>query len=178
MIEEIWKDVVGYEGYYQVSNLGNVKSLTRKLKLPCGQIRTYKGRKIKPDTDSNGYQIIGLSKNGIVKEGKVHQLVLKAFVSPCPEGQVCRHFPDRNPANNKLENLQWGTKQQNNGTDRVVHGNSNDGYRCGGAKLTLIQVKEIRQSKNKTQTALAKQFGVTQSTIFDIIHRKSWKLWG
>lgn len=176
--DEVWKDVVEYEGYYQVSDLGNVRSETRTLKLPSGQTRTYQGRILIPWLDKSGYKIVNLSKNGCTRQGKVHQLVLKAFIGPCPEGHVVRHFPDRDPANNRLDNIQWGTKQQNSGPDRIVHGTSNDGYRCGNSKLNLKQVREIRQRAGyRNYSSLAREFGVSGSVVSDIVNRKSWKLW-
>ena len=122
---EEWRDVVGYEGYYQVSNIGRVRSLTRTV-ISRGIHGDFsyvvRGRLMTPGTGSqHGHLGVHLSRNGEKACKFVHRLVLEAFVGPCPAGMVCRHFPDRNPANNRLENLQWGTPLENE-ADKLVHG--------------------------------------------------------
>ena len=116
---EIWKPVVGYEGHYEVSNLGNVRSVDRTVVYKTGQTRHYKGRplKLKP---SHGYWRVELSRNSKPTCFQVHRLVLSAFVGPLPEGkEVCHN--NGNPGDNRLENLRYGTKSENN-LDRVKHG--------------------------------------------------------
>ena len=80
------------------------------------------------------------------KQFLVHRLVLFAFVGPCPKGMECRHFPDRDPTNNKLENLSWGTRKQN-ANDRNYHNTDNKGERNGSAKLTWGNVRKIRKKR-------------------------------
>lgn len=95
---EYWLPVVGYEGLYEVSDLGRVRS-PRKVLLP------HVGR--------NGYLTVGLSKQGWQRTLRVHRLVLEAFVGPCPQGMECLHHPDPDKANNSLGNLRWGTRAEN-----------------------------------------------------------------
>jgi hypothetical protein len=106
---EVWKDVVGYEGLYQVSNLGNVKS------FKCG-----KERILKPVFNGAGYYQIGLYKNKETKIFRVHQLIAISFlgyVSDEAQKVVVDHI-DNNPLNNKLDNLQVITKRENSSKDR------------------------------------------------------------
>lgn len=125
MTDEIWKDIPRYEGYYQVSNLGRVKSLRRKVRNKQGFC--YKRERIlKPaQLKQSGHLYVNLCKDCECKPFKVHFLVLLSFVGPRPEGMESRHFPDRNPTNNCLENLSYATKTQNQ-RDRKKHGTGAD----------------------------------------------------
>ena len=109
---EHWLPVADYEGLYEVSDLGQVRSLPR---------RTTSGRVLKPQPVSKfGHLEASLSRNGKVSRQLVHRLVLAAFVGPCPEGEEVRHL-DGNPGNNRLSNLAYGTRGENN-LDAVRHG--------------------------------------------------------
>ena len=99
---EIWKDVVGYEGLYQVSDRGNVSSIVRKDSIgrKCGGII------LRPIPDANGYIRVSLCKNGKVKKKLIHRLVLEAFVENPNNLPEVNHL-DENKANNELSNLEW-----------------------------------------------------------------------
>jgi len=103
MTTEIWKDVIGYEGHYQVSDYGNVKSLKNKNE-----------KILKPIKDGFGYSMYFLSKNGIVKNFRGHVLVAQSFLNHKPLGLkfVIDHI-DENPANNNLKNLQIISHREN-----------------------------------------------------------------
>lgn len=110
--EEIWKDIPGYEGHYQVSNLGNVKSLSRRISLYRGSFIS-KERILKPSF-KRGYAQCGLCKNGKKNTFQVHQLVAMAFLGHvlCGHERVVDHI-DNNILNNKLSNLQVITAREN-----------------------------------------------------------------
>ena len=111
---EIWKDVVGYEGYYQVSNLGTVKSLDRNVKHPNGGISFVKGKMIKLCFSFRGYLQVALNKDGNKKTIKVHQLVAMSFLKhkPCGMKLVLNHI-NFNKLDNRVENLEWCTISEN-----------------------------------------------------------------
>lgn len=111
-MEEIWKDVVGYEGLYQVSNKGRVKSLSRHREVGWANYIS-KERIIKPATHRQGYKYVCLHKNGNKKIFKIHRLVAIAFI-PNPNGFNCINHKDENPSNNNLENLEWCNHSYNN----------------------------------------------------------------
>jgi hypothetical protein len=117
---ESWRPVVGWEALYEVSDFGNVRSLPRWRDLPqCGGPRLFPGRQLKPAV-VDGYRVVSLADSSTRKLRKVHRLVLEAFVGPCPpEMEGCHGNGVR--SDNRLENLRWGTKSDNN-TDRVTHG--------------------------------------------------------
>lgn len=101
---ETWKDIPGYEGYYQASNLGNVRSLNYR--------HTGKEYFLKPGQDWKGYLLVDLWKDGKRKTFKVHRLVWVSFNGPIPEGMQINHN-DEEKTNNNLENLSLMTPSEN-----------------------------------------------------------------
>jgi len=104
---EIWKDIKGYEGFYQISNYGRVKSLERKVLSHSGY-RTVKERILTICKTKNGYGVVNL---GINNTKNVHKLVLETFC-PIDESMDTMHI-DNNRTNNRLDNLKWGTRKEN-----------------------------------------------------------------
>lgn len=113
---EVWKDIKGYEGLYQVSNYGRVKSLdhivTQKAKGNGTLSRLVRGRVLKTGRDKDGYCLIALSKNGKVRGFKVHRLVADAFI-PLVQGKEIINHKDSNRRNNKVTNLEWCNTHEN-----------------------------------------------------------------
>ena len=99
--EEIWKDIKGFEGLYQISSLGRVKSLLK-----------FYPRLFNPTTNKLGYGIVTLTKNKRSKSFYVHKLVAEAFI-PNPNNYPCINHKDENPSNNCVENLEWCTYKYN-----------------------------------------------------------------
>lgn len=130
---------------------------------------------VKPGKDKDGYHIVCLCNDGHKRTLKVHALVLSTFVGPCPDGMLCRHL-DGNRTNNHISNLAWGTPLDNS-QDMVLHGTSNKGKKHGMAKLTDSDVLSIREraADGESQTSIAKDFPITQSTISLIVRRKKWQ---
>ena len=110
MVNENWIDVVGFEGYYQVSDLGRVRSLDRRIITKGGE-RLCKGRVLK-QTCADGYFSVSLSKENCVTRRRVHILVLETFTVPRQFGYETRHL-NGNGLDNKLSNLCWGTSLEN-----------------------------------------------------------------
>lgn len=116
----VWKDIPGYEGFYQVSNEGYVRSLDRTIYCTRGNIEysyDVEGVVLTPSKDSYGYAIVSLSKNGSSKKKKVHRLVGEAFIEN-PENLPLINHKDENTMNNEATNLEWCTPMYNN-----VYGN-------------------------------------------------------
>lgn len=110
-IEE-WKDIEGYEGLYQVSNLGRVKSLDRIIYRNNGRIQTLRERILKPAKISGGYQFVLLSKDGKTKHCLVHRLVASAFIENPNDYTDVNHI-DENKINNRVDNLEWCNRKYN-----------------------------------------------------------------
>jgi hypothetical protein len=109
MIQEIWKDILGYDGKYQVSNFGNVKSL-----------KYGKEKILKPSDNGGGYYMINLCKDGKLKSIKIHILVAMVFLNHKPDGTtriVIDHI-NNNPSDNRVENLQLISHRENCSKDR------------------------------------------------------------
>lgn len=109
-MQEVWKDIPGYEGFYQVSNLGKVKSIFRRVNSKHGSKRKVKERILKPGGIK--YLSVELCKNGIHKYHSVHRLVAIAFI-PNIYNKPCIDHIDANPKNNRIDNLRWVTHSQN-----------------------------------------------------------------
>lgn len=155
---ENWKDIVDFEGLYEVSDFGNIRST-----------KTKQFKKI--TIDSHGRPYLGLWKNNKQKIVRPHKLVLEAFIGKAPKGMECCHN-DGNQQNNKLDNLRWDTPK-NNHADKLKHGTSNTGERCNWAKLTKNQVIAIRADL-RTQKEIAVEYGVQQSQISRIKNGIRW----
>lgn len=112
-MKEIWKDIKGYEGLYQVSNFGRIKSLERVAKSnKFGGVRTIKEAILHPTDNGNGYKIVGLRKAGRRKNCYIHRLVALAFI-PNPNNLKYINHIDYDRENNKVSNLEWCTQKEN-----------------------------------------------------------------
>lgn len=173
MAQEIWKPVVGYEGFYEVSDLGRIRALVRIVKHPRGGTRRYPGKILEPHEDR--YLKVGLSKHGKAMTRRVHQLVMLAFVGPCPTGmQVCHS--DGINHNCALSNLYYGTPKRNC-QDRSAHGKTARGTKNHKAVLDEMKVAELRSIYARgaaTQREIATMFGVSQCTVWRTIKGKTW----
>lgn len=173
---ESWKDIEGYEGFYQVSNKGRVKSLPREVLDTRGFVRKLKGRILSLCPDSHGYIVVILQKNGDKKSTKVHQLVAKAFI-PRSDGKDCVNHIDHCRENNDAMNLEWCTHQENT-AHMLLHKRGGDlnGEKNGMAKLKeedIIMIREL--AKTQTLVSISKLFDVTDRTISKIVNRIRWK---
>lgn len=105
-MKEIFKDVIGFEGLYMVSNLGNVKSMYKSTRVINKEIR-YLKKKL-----HNGYEVVNLYKNKKQSTISVHRLVAEAFL-PNTKNKKCVNHKDFNKSNNNLDNLEWATHREN-----------------------------------------------------------------
>lgn len=108
---EVWKDVAGYEGLYQVSNRGNVKSLDRVSEHRISGKITLKGKPVAKSFNGN-YYFVNLTKDGKTKRPMIHRLVAVAFL-PNPDNSPCINHKDENKLNNAVENLEWCNHKYN-----------------------------------------------------------------
>ena len=167
----LWKDIPGYEGSYQASERGEIRSLARDIVYAAShKSRAYtkqvKGRILRPGPSNFGHMSVVLGRGNT---RMVHDLVLRTFVGPRPAKHECCH-DNGNPADNRLENLRWGTRSENN-IDAVKHGTR--------GKLTETQVLDIRARLRGcafgTQTLLAQEYDVSLCTINAIKFNRVYK---
>ena len=135
-MEEVWKDVVGYEGLYQVSNLGRVRSLDRKTKNRNGLI-TKRGRILSPFI-YGGYYCIGLSVLGCKHNKKIHRLVAESFL-PNPNNYPIINHKDENKLNNNADNLEWCTYSYNTLYGSGIERRRNTYQKTGIGKLAALK---------------------------------------
>lgn len=109
---EQWRDIPNYEGYYQVSDHGRVRSLDRTVINRNGVFQQIRGKVLAPGLHTAGYPQVVLHKNGKGKIRTIHTLVMEVFVGPRPKGMEVRHLDD-DPTNNHISNLTYGTPTQN-----------------------------------------------------------------
>lgn len=164
------KPIPGFPGYRVTTN-GEVWSVPRK----DSRGYNWPGRRLKPLL-RGGYPQVHLRDSGKNRRVSIHILVLETFVGPCPSGQECRHL-DGVRAHNWLKNLCWGTRAENM-VDRTEHGKTYQGEQHSQAKLTEQQVRQIIYTYRTglfSQAELARQYGVSQTAIWRIRTKRSWK---
>jgi hypothetical protein len=177
---EQWRPVLGFEDYYEVSDLGRVRSLARICRASFGRYRKVKSRILKPQHDGGSRGGVGkhvkvcLSVDAVLTQRQVHILVLEAFVGLRPQGNETRHL-NGIPDDNRLINLRWGTPEENR-ADTIKHGTLPGGSRKANAKLSENDVLAIRTAylDGAGVTALGRQYGVNKSTIQQIFLKRSW----
>lgn len=180
-MKEIWKDIEGYGGMYQVSNHARIRSFKRHNEDGTPVI-------LKPWQKRKGYFCIGLSKNSKSRRFRRSRLVAKAFV-PNPENKPQVNHIDGDKTNDLPYNLEWVTESENrqHAWDEGLHkmtdeikkkiGDANRGEKCASSKLTEKDVIEIRYRYKNTevyQRELADDYGVSQSAIGFIVNNKRW----
>ena len=170
---EIWKPVCGYEVLYEVSNAGRVRSLHRH---GTGKRKQYGGSILATSINPhNGYAYVTLCDDiGLRprRAARVHVLVAECFLGPCQAGHEVRHA-DGVRHHNVVANLSYVTHQENC-ADKVQHGTAQRGENHPMAKLSDSQAQEIvsMYHQGETQKILSGKFGVSQSTISDILRGK------
>lgn len=167
---EIWKDIPGYEGYYQVSNRGRVRSLDRKIYRSDGKKHFRRGHLKSLSAKNNGYIQVGLRKDGHHKTGLVHQLVALAFLGPQPDGMEVNH-KDGDKSNNVLDNLEYVSHKENVTHFIVV-------LKKGSRKLNSRKVYKIRELywvDDVKVPDITYLFGVHSTTVRFAALGKTWK---
>lgn len=170
----MWKDIKGFEGYYQISDQGQVKSLERQITDSVGHIYIVRERIIKPWKAGRGYFAVTLSKNGKTKASYVHLLVAMAFISNPNNFPTINHI-NGNKLDNSVGNLEWVSYSYNNqhAYDIGLHKKGEEQYR---AKLTEENVREIKRlGKYATYQQIGDKYHVSQATIRDVLIGKTWK---
>ncbi len=151
---EEWRDIVGFEGRYQVSSLGRVQSMSRVLT---------------PSPNADGYRLVNLQDN---KTRYVSHLVAQAFLGPRPKNAVVAHKND-DRTDDSVTNLAYKTHKQN------MEDKAKNGRQMRGSKLVTLHERDIPVIRSKlaqgmSKSAIARLYGVTPATIRSIAHGRTW----
>lgn len=170
-----WKDIPSWEGSYQVSSDGRVRSVERVVvqRSRWGtQRRRFRGKELKAQKSSNGYVFVVLSRPGYrQKQALVHRLVALTFLGEPPNGhEVCHINGVRH--DNRLSNLRWGTRSSNH-SDKIRHGTHVRGTNNPQSRLNETIVRSIRSSTEPLKV-LAHRHDISIATVSNIRSRKSW----
>lgn len=179
--KEKWLPVVGFEGFYEVSNFGKVRSVdrfTKKKTDGIGRImpaRQIKGRVIDQRPHKFGYLIVTLSVDGKHYTRTVHKLVAEAFIGKRNKGDVIRHL-DGDPKNNHISNLSYGSQKQNM-QDAIKHGTVERGEKRYNAKLSNEDITRMKMdiSNGMKSVEVSKKYGVSEIYVCKVINNTRWK---
>ena len=167
-MEEIWKDINGFEGYYQISNQKRVKSIKRYVKHSKGGSKIVNEKIIKPFFNGRYFQVC-LSKEGVIYEPSLHTLLAEAFI-PNPNNLPYVNHKDCDTTNNNLDNLEWCTPSYNTNyadanTKRILNQQS---------KTPIIQydLKENFIKEWDSQQRASKELGINQPDIWRVLNGK------
>ena len=167
-MKEIWKEIKGYEGLYQVSNLGNIKHLKFKKKnVLTGGFSLIKERILKPVKHYNGYVYVDLHKNGSHKITAIHRIVALNFIDNINNKPQVNHF-DGNKENNNVINLEWCTMSEN-----MIHALNNGLSRTKLLPNDVIEIRKLLKT-GLTQLKIADIFDVKRCVIADISSKRTW----
>lgn len=180
-MEEIWKDIEGYVGHYQASNLGRIRSLDRTFTQwnEAGKkfsVKPLKGKVMKGFSDKDGYLRINLTNEGKKTQHCVHRLVAQTFI-PNPENKLEVNHKNGIKDDNAVLNLEWATRSENaihalrEGLYEPARGERKNG------KLKEYQVIEIHAlyaTGSYTQAQLAEKYSIGSGTVSRIINGKEW----
>ena len=170
-MQETWKPVPGYEGLYEVSDQGRVRSLDRHCPGRDGRSELHRGRLLTPWAQKRGrYLTVSIRGGGANRKRTVHSLVAEAFFGPRPPGMDVMHL-DGNRQNNAAANLRYGTRKEN----------LNQTYEYGGkqanGKLSKEDALDIKRRlrRGDSPTDLAKEYGVNSAAVYHIRNGTTFK---
>ena len=149
-MEEIWKDIEGYEEHYKVSNLGNVFSIKSNIIL-------------KPRLKVNGYYDVALCKNSKYKHIRVHKLVAINFI-PNPDNFSDVHHEDEDKSNNKVTNLKW-----------IDEGKHNKLHKASLTDAQVLEIRQLRKSRGWGAVKIGKKLEISKNIVNEILGGRNYK---
>lgn len=163
---ETWQQIPGYEGLYEASDQGRVRSVDRRVTFKDGRSRLFKSKILRPGKmgRNRDYLFVSLCKDGVQRTWPLHQLIMLAFVGPRPDKMDTCHN-NGNGLDNRLSNLRYDTHAANITEADYI-------------KISDDDVREMRRRYTyygETFSSLARHFGVTKATVSKAVRRKTWK---
>lgn len=170
--KEEWKDIPGYENYYQASNHGRIKRVGGYIRHSNNSMKNWSEKVLAQKQDAGGYLKVEFSKDGKRKNILCHRAVCAAFHEN-PQNLPQVNHKDGDKTNNSVDNLEWCSKSHNRLHAFATGLTSAKGSKNSQAILTVDRVLKIRESNERVKD-LARQHGVSPATICDIKNRRSW----
>jgi len=176
-MKEIWKDIKGYEGAYQISNLGRVKTLRRKIKHPRHGEYLRPEKILRPRINHHGYLRVAFNVNKVTKDFFVHRLIAIAFI-PNPHNYATINHMDGNKLNNDISNLEWCTQPENLSHAHRIGLCDKKGILHHNVKLTekkVLRIRKLYAEGKLNQYELADKYDVSVPTICNITKNNTWR---
>lgn len=165
-VKEVWKPIPGWEGYYQASSFGRIRSIDRVVWSKAKYLVNYKGRILSPKISSDGYAQVLLSRDCKCSTHSVHRLVAMTFL-PNPDGKETVNHIDGHKLNNNFGNLEWATR-----LEQVTHA-----YQMGMYKVSLnaeqINALKARYSEVKNYAVCAREFKISWHMAKYFVNKKN-----
>lgn len=172
MKKEVWIDILGYENIYKISNLGRVKSLSRKLNTFRGY-RITNERIMKPRKDKEGYLLVNLRLENVMTTFKIHRLVAIAFI-PNPNNKPEVNHNDGDKTNNEYTNLIWSTSKENCHHKLQHIKSTHKRFKLKANDVIFIRDFYIKNT-NVSKQNLANLFNIKKSTLDNLLKNRIWK---
>jgi len=171
-VDKVPDDAVAIDGYpgYFICRNGDVYSHKERHNRYAGPIKMV-------PTANRGYLVIGLRKEGVRRQFKLHRLIASAFIPHSEESNFLVRHIDDNGINNDIDNLAWG-KEKDNSDDMIRNGNAPKGDKNPSCKTTAVNIKRIRElasDGNLSQSEIGAAYGLTQGHINNVVKRRVWK---
>lgn len=174
---EIWKSIAGYEGYYEISSCGRVRSVERCVLKVGGCIERRKSHIMSTCIKRDGYAYISLTKNKITKSRRIHRLVAETLI-PNPHCLEAVDHVNGIKTDNRVENLEWCTRAENTSRAFKLGLTDKKGTKHHNHKLTdcdVIHIRDLYGRGKYNQYELADKFNISVTQICNIVNNKIWK---
>lgn len=171
---EEWRPIPRWEGFYEASNLGRIRSVDREVTGGWGKPRTAPGKVLRQQPNDRSYAHVILKRESKSTKRGVHRLVCMAFYG-VPASHMHVNHIDGDPSNNRVENLEWCDASHNMLHSYRTGLNSSEGEKNSQAKLTADKVRAIRRLAGSHSCAsIARRYGISHSSVSMIVARKRW----
>lgn len=172
---ELWKDINGFEGLYQVSSLGNVKSIERSVRYSDGRVYRYEEKLLKPCLDNQSYRFVNLYRTNGKRVIRIHRLVAIVFI-PNPENKPEVNHKIGDKSNNTIANLEWATRNENqsHAVKNKLHAHGEKHGIRNVLNETTVRKARVMKQEGYSYAAIARKFGINRITILQAVTGKNW----